>query len=180
MENQEEIWKYIDGYDNKYQISNLGRVKSFKLKCEKILTPQINKKGYLCIGLCKNSKIKMTRIHRLIAFYFIPNPENKRCINHKNSIRTDNRIGNLEWATYSENNFHAYNIGNRIGSALGKFGINNPSSKKIYMFNKNGEHISSYASLAEASLKTNINAGNISMCANGKRKLAGGFIWKYV
>ena len=104
-----EIWKDIKGYDVHYQISNFGRVKSFK--SNKILKSKIGSSGYLQIVLCKNCTRKNQLIHRLIALYFIPNPDNKPCTNHKNGIKTDNRLENLEWATYSENTIHSFKNG---------------------------------------------------------------------
>lgn len=117
-----EIWKDIKGWEGYYQISNLGRVKSLyrivphKLKgkktiFERILKPCIASPGYYSLGLRKDCKVKCARIHRLVALHFIPNPQNKPEINHKNGIKTDNRIENLEWVTRSENEKHAYKIG---------------------------------------------------------------------
>ena len=117
-----EVWKDIKGYEGYYQISNLGRVKSLfrivphKLKGkktipEKILKQCISSPGYYATVLTKNSKGKSTRIHRLIAFHFIANPENKPEINHKKTIKTDNRIENLEWVTRKENIAHAIRHG---------------------------------------------------------------------
>lgn len=111
----EEIWKDVEGYEGLYQISNLGNVKSLdryvkqkdnKIKHikEKMLTSHDNNRGYLAVNLSKDGKTKTHTVHRLIATAFIPNPENKPCIDHINAIRTDNRIENLRWATYSENN----------------------------------------------------------------------------
>ena len=69
----------------------------------KEIKPQKDKKGYIRIKLCKNGKKKTFKVHRLLATAFIPNPENKRCIDHINGVRDDNRLVNLRWVTYSEN-----------------------------------------------------------------------------
>ena len=97
-----EEWKDIKGYEGLYQVSNFGRVKSLarndasghKLK-ERIMTNYIGVRGYFEVGLTKNGKNKTTKLHQLIAKSFIPNPENKPHINHKNGIKTDNSIENL-------------------------------------------------------------------------------------
>lgn len=105
---EKEIWKDIKGYEGKYQVSNTGKVKSLNYhreKREKLLKQILSK--YFRVPLHKNSKKEFLSIHRLIALAFIPNPENKPCINHLNGIKTDNRIENLEWCTYSENCNHA-------------------------------------------------------------------------
>lgn len=112
-----EIWKDIEGYEGLYQISNLGRVKSLPktwwngqcniTQAEKILSQTLDPKGYLKVTLCKNTIHKTHRVHRLIAFAFVPNPCNKEQVNHKNGIKTDNSINNLEWVTHQENCQHA-------------------------------------------------------------------------
>jgi len=91
-----EIFKDIPDYNGIYQISNLGRVKSFKRKQEVFLTSAINREGYVTIHLYKDRIKFFTSIHRLIAITFIPNPENKRTVNHINGNKKDNRIENLE------------------------------------------------------------------------------------
>lgn len=108
-----EIWKDIPCYEGFYKISNKGRVLSLSrhgVKVDRILKNRISH-GYLNVILYKNKNKKMHLIHRLIAISFITNPENKPQINHKNGIRTDNSIDNLEWTTQSENMLHAYKIG---------------------------------------------------------------------
>lgn len=120
-----ERWKDIEGYEGYYQISSLGRVKSLSRSVphykkgvqpihEKILKKRIGKRGYY-VSLLSSKKNKLAKIHRLIAAAFMPNPENKPFINHKNGIKTDNRIENLEWCTGSENVQHAFNIGLKKG-----------------------------------------------------------------
>ena len=107
MSEDTEIWKDVEGYENKYQISNLGNVKSLgnnKTKIEKILKPGKAKGCYYFINLCKDSKRKMYFIHRLIALHFIPNPNNFEYIDHINRNTKDNRIENLRWVSLSTNN----------------------------------------------------------------------------
>lgn len=106
-----EIWKEIKGYEGHYQISNFGRIKSIKQTEDKILNNLKNGRGYLKIDLCKKGTRKFLFLHRLVAIHFISNPKNKPCINHKNGIKSDNKVQNLEWVTYSENMFHSYKNG---------------------------------------------------------------------
>lgn len=107
MENQKEIWKTIDGYEN-YQVSNFGNVKSLNYrntKKPKILKNIKMKIGYNSVTINK----KIFYVHRLVAIHFIENPFNKREVNHLNGIKNDNFIENLEWCTPSENMKHAFN-----------------------------------------------------------------------
>lgn len=105
---KEEIWKVIEGYPN-YEVSNLGRVRNIKF--DRVRKPMIDKDGYLYVVLSLNGKTTNNKIHRLVASAFIPNPENKREVNHINGIKTDNRVENLEWNTRSENIRHAHKTG---------------------------------------------------------------------
>ena len=183
-----EIWKDIEGYENRYKISNYGKVKSLYRKVkfpkgflysvpEKILNPGISSQGYHFVNLTKYGKQKGVRVHRLVALSFIPNPQNKRCINHKNGIKADNRVENLEWATHSENNKHAYDIGLKIGALKNKFGKDNYKSKPVIQFAKNNKFIKNYDSIKEATRVTGVN--NISVACRGIQKTAGGFIWRF-
>jgi len=118
-----EIWKEIKDYEGLYMISNLGRVKSlskvvfmevnnsFFNSKESILSQSKNPKGYFFTGLTDLKIRKNKTTHRLVAIAFIPNPENKPCVNHIDGDKTNNNDWNLEWCTYSENTIHAYKIG---------------------------------------------------------------------
>lgn len=120
-----EIWKDIKGYEGYYQVSNMGRIKSlprkiynsgilgknkFYITKEKILKGRLDKKGYLRVVLCKNNKKKDYLIHRLTIEAFKKNVDNKPCINHIDGNKTNNKLDNLEWCTYSENLTHAYKM----------------------------------------------------------------------
>lgn len=108
-----ETWKDILNYESLYQISNLGNVKSLNrvtrhdhnLK-ERILKCRLDSKGYFYVSLCKNATIKNFRVHRLVAIMFITNPKNKPEINHKDGVKINNEVSNLEWVTSSENMQH--------------------------------------------------------------------------
>ena len=108
-----EIWSVIVGFPM-YKISTFGRVKS--LYTNKILKP-INKKGYMFVTLAEGGKQYNRAIHRLVAKYFIPNPNNKKYVNHKHCIRSDNRVGNLEWVTAKENTDYTLKVNHIIRSS---------------------------------------------------------------
>lgn len=102
------IWKDIPGYEGLYKVSNTGKV--FSCVTNRELSVIQKKDGYTCISLCdKDHNKKQYRIHQLVAKAFIPNPNNLPMINHKNEIKNDNRVENLEWC----NNFYNSNYGNR-------------------------------------------------------------------
>ncbi len=103
-----EVWKDIKDYKGLYQVSNIGSVRSLK---KRELSKGKIKVGYFIVSLWKNGVGQTFYVHRLVAEAFIPNPYNKREINHKNGIKIDNRIKNLEWNSTSENMQHAYRSG---------------------------------------------------------------------
>ena len=106
---QEEIWKDIEEFEGFYQVSNLGRVRRIFNKKYFIRKPSLNIYGYYQVRLSKQNNVKTRLVHRLVALAFIPNKLNKSEINHKNAIKTDNRVENLEWCTRQENQEHVKN-----------------------------------------------------------------------
>lgn len=119
-----EIWKDIEGYEGKYQVSSLGRIKSAdylwgKRKMKGRVFALKNKTRYVNAALYKNNVRKDCNVHRLVSLAFVPNPLGLKYVNHKNGIKTDNKAENLEWVTHQENIDHAYanglvtKIGNR-------------------------------------------------------------------
>lgn len=103
-----EIWKSVPNYGNKYEVSNLGRVRNEK---GDILKPFATHGGYYMVALHENGIKTNVRLHRLVAQMFVPNPDCKPEVNHKNGIKSDNNATNLEWCSRSENMHHAYRNG---------------------------------------------------------------------
>lgn len=183
-----EIWKDIKGYEGLYQVSNLGRIKSLygwnagsKKYCSRTLMmkPKVSCVGYYNITLHKNKKQKTYNVHRLVAETFIINPDKKETVNHKDGNKLNNCVENLEWATRSENQIHAYNTGLQTPNKnmLNKKGELNPLSKKVLQYDLKGKFIKEYHSVTEALQETKIN--HIGDCCNGKFKRAGKYIWKW-
>ena len=105
-----ELWRPIAGYDEFYHVSNFGRVKSFHKGTIKILKPCFNFNS-LSVKLCKNRTQKDFLMNRLVAFAFLPNPDNKPEVDHLDGNMFNNRVENLKWVTTSENQRHGVNIG---------------------------------------------------------------------
>lgn len=156
-----EHWKPVVGYEEHYEVSDMGNVRSLKFGKEKILKPGEHNGGYLQVGLCKDGHRKYLLVHRLVAEAFIKNPNNLDTVNHKDEVKTNNVASNLEWMSMKDN-------------------INYSQARQVQMFDKStGELLATFPSTREAARVTGINPSHISECCNGKKKSAGGYIWKY-
>lgn len=159
-----EVWKPIQGYDELYEVSNLGKVRTIKTGVIRKITLDGN--GYLQLSLCKNGLQKSFKVHRLVANAFIPNPNNYREINHKDENKQNNCVDNLEWCT------RLYNM--RYGNC------HNNKKIPVVQLDKQGNVIHEFSSIADATKQFNkAHNSNIKRCCDGMRKTCCGYVWKY-
>lgn len=183
--NMAEEWKDIEGYEGLYQVSSMGRVKSLKRTCnikgggkrtvgERILKPDATEYGYLRVNLYTGGKQKKFRVHRLVAYAFVPNPEGKPEINHRDEDKTNNSAANLEWCTREENMNYG-TIRERIGKKTAQ-----ALSKPVGQYTIDGKLLKLWPSATIAGRQTGFDKSRISKTANGKCKTHKGFVWKYI
>ncbi|MFT8491523.1 NUMOD4 domain-containing protein [Liquorilactobacillus satsumensis] len=182
---KKEIWKSIKGYEDLYEISNLGRVKSLEKKFliphhgkmemairrEKILKQSRNADGYMQVYLCRNKNQKTMMVHRLELSSFSGTPyKNNLQVNHLNEKTDDNRLENLEWCTPS------YNI--NYGSRNKR--VSKKNSKRVIATNIDTKSNKIFESVLQASKKLGLQNSHICECANGKRFTTGNYKFEYV
>lgn len=165
---RKEIWKDIKNYEGLYQVSNWGRVRSLKFGKIRILKACKDKDGYLIVTLYKSGQSKIFKVHRLVAETFIPNPDNLPITNHKNELKYDNRVENLEWCDAKYNT----NYGNGIKKRIEK------TSKPIFQFTLDGVLVKEWPSINEVG-RYGFSRRHITACCRGERKTHKGYIWKY-
>lgn len=182
-----EIWKDIKGFEGLYQVSNLGRVKSLdviqnlkhssgteytRFKKGRILRPEQSGRvaPYVIYYLKKDGKRHFGKAHRLVAKAFIPNPENKKVVNHLDCNPKNNNVSNLEWATHSENIKYAYDKG-RIdiakcvdASLKNRYKLNKP----VLQYDMNGLFIKRHKSISDAAIEIGSDVSSISKVCRGK------------
>lgn len=191
------IWKAIPEYEGYYEASTNGEIRSLDRYVNnrnsfvkgKMMHLNLGSSGYLYIGLSKNGITKVYKVHRLIAKTFIKNPDNKPCIDHINTKRTDNRVCNLRWATLKENSrnpltkHHAkYGKEKRIGnkkSSCQKFRNNAPNKPKpVYRYTLTGEFMDEFQSIIEAESVTRVEASGIRKALDKSYRTSGGYLWR--
>lgn len=174
-----EQWKEIDDY-NGYSVSNTGKIKSFRRKSNKekglILKQETSYRGYKQVSLYKDGKKHQKFVHRLVAEAFIPNPDNKPEVNHKDTDKTNNAVSNLEWNTSSENTIHAYKNGlyDNLKESLSIAGPNRHPPVRVVETGK------IYRSQRELSKELNLCEQCVSRCLKGGSKSTKGYHFEYV
>lgn len=152
----QEEWRAVSGWEDMYEVSNLGRVRSIKKK-GLIIASFVEKDGYIVVSLKSPRFIK--KLHRLVAIAFIPNPENKPQVNHIDSNRSNNYVSNLEWVTPKENTQHSLKVG-RISAG-----------EKHYAAKLNNKIVveirESKLKTSELAKKYNVSWGTIDSVRNG-------------
>jgi hypothetical protein len=160
-----ESWRDVPGYEGLYEVSDWGRVR----RNGKILKPAKIKNGYLRVDLYKDGIQRHALLHRIVAQAFIPNPQNLPQVNHKDEDKTNNAVSNLEWCTQEYN--HSYGtINERIAEK---------HSKPVLQYDRLGNFIREWPSALKVEEELGIGNSHISGCCLGKRKSAGGFVWRH-
>lgn len=182
-----ELWKPVKGYENLYEVSNLGNVRSVdryidtnirhvtrRLQKGRILSQNLKSRGYLTVDLCKNGKVKTTLVHRIVADAFLPD-DGKRTINHIDGDKTNNAVSNLERSSHSENIKHAFKTGlSHISWTKGVF------TPDIPRYFTNADCAAEWIMEQGKGKSKETVANNIRRCCKGGTPKAYGYSWEYI
>lgn len=180
MEENIEIWRDIPNYEDLYQVSTLGNVKSLNYNRsgkERLLKPRKTKNGYLIVSLFKDKKAKIFLVHRIVCLAFLKNDNNLPCVNHKDENKQNNRVDNLEFCSVLYNNTY-----NNAHIKRGEKRKGKPLYHKrvpIIQCTLDGVFIRDWDSATTASKELNISQGHITHCCKGVRNQCGGYKWVY-
>lgn len=194
-----EIWKDVIGYEGLYQVSSLGQIKSLSYSGgskERILKQYTRPDGYLSVALTKDGKHMTKTVHRLVATAFLPNPNNLEMINHKDEVRSNNSVDNLEWCSRSYNQLYSLNIhaerkqlfadNFKNKSSFIKKGVPHKYNIRVVKKALSGEVITYYSNPSEAGKENNIPSGTIlntckhnNLSTTTRKRTSKGFIWEF-
>lgn len=181
----DEFWKIVDGYNGKYEISNLGRVKKNDDNGYKILKPHISSTGYLSVHLYSGEfgtdtyKDRLVTVHRLVAMHFIDNPNNYPIINHKDENKENNTESNLEWCTAKYNVNYSLSRRRLTDDDGYVRAIPRKLTRSVNQITLDGVFVMMHDNVAAIKKSLGYNAWSISQCCNGKRKSAYGYVWEW-
>lgn len=174
--------KEINGYPG-YYASDTGEVWSVKRGTLHRLTPTLNRKGYERVKLSVGGVSKTISVHQIIARTFIPNPDNKPQVNHKDENKRNNNVTNLEWCTCLENVRYGTGIARSANSRKGIKVDNTKTANShkipILQLDKNGQVLKSWSSATDAGNELNLSSSHITSCCRGVRRTCGGYMWRY-
>ncbi len=181
-----EIWKSINGFENLYKISSTGKIKSLgngkstngKYKGERILKTGISTRGYEKVKLFKNGERYYFMVHRLVASHFLVEKHGKNEVNHKDGVKTNNDVSNLEWLSASENQLHAFATGLQVA----RRGAEHSQSKAVRQIGLDGTEIRVWESIKQIQRELGWNSYGIIKCCKKlpKYNTAYKFKWEYV
>ena len=187
-----EIWKSVVGWEDLYEVSNFGNVRTLHYKKPYLMHPVLDAKGYRRVSFTRvnSKKYKRFAVHRLVAQAFIPNPDNLPEVNHKDENRQNNRVDNLEWCTNKYNcnygNFKQKVSDSRIGIKFSEIHLDNlrrshvkVQGKPVLQCDRNGVILNEFDSMSDASRSLGISVVSISHCCRKISKSAGGYVFKY-
>lgn len=162
-----EVWKNIQGYEGFYQVSSLGRIRSLPRKnhlTDSVISQFSKKSGYKCVSLFKNNIKTNFHVHRLVAEAFLPNPQTLSQVNHKDYMRDNNSVDNLEWISMEENIAYSYC---------------NVSKRPVNQYRLDGTFVKRWDCISDVSRELGMYRSDIAKCCRGVFKQSKGYKWRY-